>query len=802
MTFLNVEKYDELFLLGTLVRRSYGYFLQTRTMQTGFLPLHLTEVLEEDIYKPNIYSAFQINYNDLLGVTPNTLATMQLGIPSPAYSSPETKLRDDIVSSVLESSALSQIAMDEFIPSTLSLNPYSVTPSNIYQPENQFNLAATTADIFANIPLSPLPTNLSPALLEQPQLQEIPLDTLPTTLKAPNKKKSNQTSSSTPYEKPEKKKVTTRPHVTFWKGQQKHCTRPYPQSVYELLRPMFDYIMERPNDDVQFSEMFEKLADMKLKEYTPEERKPGWRVWNDTGDDDMLSAFRLIKGQTGSHVKHATMFEMFRIFNEWKANGNDLSQLISFTAKQELDLPAFKFGFGYLDENHISLNPPVALPLASLINPNLAYSREQPDNLGLGGSVDGLPTPPQNNGVWNNLFTQFNQMDSPTTMSPTDPLKMNLNRKSSKLFSPTSGKKKSQSSNNSEGYLNTVMSQIKKANASGNNVSDRDIRFHIKKEKMLGATESAPLNPIAISGFSKFSIKPDSGEIKPVKAPAALKRQMESQISKTRNIDADSLHPIIEPTVPSPDVDPASLAEVNFPRIHVSVSIAQTLSQRWWATLDIDAVSKVSKILNSNPKTRFDVDTFLFCIFDPVCNFVVDDRKSEAKIEEIDPERPSTPTQKHKIVGPPPMPEIPVPEKKSSHKLKELKAVTKMFSNAKLSAHKSKGSKSSEDDTEDEQTAVKIPKHFGFEINRSVVEKTGILTSRMIRMKVISVEDVLRSFALAIQFCDTVNDDEEDADEEEHIPTGLWYIIKLLIGTKQITLNQVTTARKKLDEEL
>ncbi|KAJ3121202.1 hypothetical protein HK098_003901 [Nowakowskiella sp. JEL0407] len=149
----------------------------------------------------------------------------------------------------------------------------------------------------------------------------------------------NKFTESQPKEKRDKSTLT------FLKGQQSYCSGElkYPEEVFNIMCPMYNYVNERDTDNLVYTELFEKLVKERLGRYSSEELKT-WKVWNNLETQmDVVTPYFELKSRIPARFTNPMIFEMFAIFKEWKESNKNLNLLI-----QEKNGSAFNTQMGRL----------------------------------------------------------------------------------------------------------------------------------------------------------------------------------------------------------------------------------------------------------------------------------------------------------------------------------------------------------------------------------------------------------------------------------------------------------------------
>ncbi|KAJ3130257.1 hypothetical protein HK098_004304 [Nowakowskiella sp. JEL0407] len=264
---LSVVENDVLIIVGTISGSVWGYFYNIRTENFGFLPLlpHILFLVTEEPNRPNFF----------LGVHPFHRLPLQTPVESPVnLSQPFSGIPTTLTNS-------------------MSVESSSSTVGSVKKPSGSSDLSGTMSD------------------RREPS----------------SDRESSSSRSSISGQNP---RPVEKLSVTFWKGQQKYCKGTdltYPEEVFNLMCPMYNYVMTKNPDNILFTNYFESMANENLDQYTEEHEWKVWKVWNNK-KVDFVTPYNDFKSQLPSRFTNPLIFEMFLIFNEWEESGKDLSLLV------------------------------------------------------------------------------------------------------------------------------------------------------------------------------------------------------------------------------------------------------------------------------------------------------------------------------------------------------------------------------------------------------------------------------------------------------------------------------------------
>ncbi|KAJ3128043.1 hypothetical protein HK098_005255 [Nowakowskiella sp. JEL0407] len=272
LPFLNITENDELIIIGTLTANSYGYFYNINTKSFGFLPMLDTIALRsQDPNLPNTFNGVHPRQHFYL----QNLPLQPSKIPAPSVSPLQASSR--LVSSTNAS----------YIATTVA---YHHPLTNLVMPAQQ----STGAN-----------QDVNEAMIQEGEPA------------SPKTKEKNDKRS-----------------VTFLRSQQKYCKGKsakegaliYPAEVFNLLLPMYNYMMANKDGEVKMvhTPLFESILNERMSKYTDNEI---WRVWNNS-QVDFVTPYTELKRQFPNRFTNPMIFEMFLIFNEWEESGNDLTLLL------------------------------------------------------------------------------------------------------------------------------------------------------------------------------------------------------------------------------------------------------------------------------------------------------------------------------------------------------------------------------------------------------------------------------------------------------------------------------------------
>ncbi|KAJ3124392.1 hypothetical protein HK098_001163 [Nowakowskiella sp. JEL0407] len=266
---LSVKVNDELIIVGKRAGTAWGYFYNIRTQSFGFVPIlpNLLFLQKEEPYIPNAFLGVQ----PFPHFPPQNIFESSFDLPLP----------------------VSNIALESFDIFPVETGAFSV--GGIKKRSSSSDSGHST-----------------------PERRESSSD-----------RDSNSSRSSSARSNPSSR-TAEKPSVTFWKGQQKYCkggALTFPEEVFNMMCPLYNYVMIKNPDNLLFTSYFEELANERLDLYTEKRDVMVWKVWNNR-KVDVVTPYSEFKAHLPSRYTNPLILEMFLIFNEWEEAGKELDLLI------------------------------------------------------------------------------------------------------------------------------------------------------------------------------------------------------------------------------------------------------------------------------------------------------------------------------------------------------------------------------------------------------------------------------------------------------------------------------------------